>query len=289
MYIQDMIENLNKFWSQRGCVIDQPYDMEMGAGTFHPSTFFKVIDEKPWRCGFVQPSRRPTDGRYGENPNRMQRFYQYQVLIKPSPEASQDIYIESLQALSIKPEEHDVRFIEDNWESPTLGAWGVGWEVWLDGMEITQFTYFQQVAGIDLKPVTLEITYGIERIAMYLQGIDNVYDLQWNENTKYGELYQRNEYEYSKYNFELADTALLFDLFEKHKDEYYRLLGFDIPRAAYDQLVKCSHYFNLLDARNAISVSQRQSYIKEIRKMAIKCSRQYLKPGKEETPAQKAQ
>jgi glycyl-tRNA synthetase alpha chain len=206
----------------------------------------------------------------------MQRFYQYQVLIKPSPEESQKIYLESLKALSIDPSEHDIRFVEDNWESPTLGAWGVGWEVWLDGMEITQFTYFQQVAGIELKPVTLEITYGIERIAMYLQNVENVYDLMWNENTTYGDLYKRNEIEYSKYNFEIADTDLLFNLFDLHKKEFNNLIENDLPIPAYDQLVKCAHYFNLLDARNAISVSQRQGFIKEIRRLAIKCAKLYL-------------
>ncbi|HOO32688.1 MAG TPA: glycine--tRNA ligase subunit alpha [Thermotogota bacterium] len=276
MFIQDMIKNLNEFWSKRGCFIEQPYDMEMGAGTYHPSTFFRVLDDKPWNCAFIQPSRRPTDGRYGENPNRMQRFHQYQVLIKPSPEESQKIYLESLKALLIDPTEHDIRFVEDNWESPTLGAWGVGWEVWLDGMEITQFTYFQQVAGIELKPVTLEITYGIERIAMYLQNKENVYDLLWNENTTYGELYKRNEIEYSKYNFEIANTDLLFNLFDLHKKEFTNLIENDLPVPAYDQLVKCAHYFNLLDARNAISVSQRQGYIKEIRRLAINCAKSYL-------------
>lgn len=271
-----MIKQLNNFWSDYGCIIDQPYDMEMGAGTFHPSTVFRVLGSKPWNCAFVQPCRRPADGRYGDNPNRMQKFYQYQVLLKPSPENPQELYLNSLRSLNIDPSKHDIRFVEDNWESPTLGAWGVGWEVWLDGMEITQFTYFQQVAGIDLKPVTLEITYGVERIVTYLQGVDSVYDLYWNKNTKYGELYKENERQFSAYNFEYADTSMLFRLFEMHQDEFNRLMEFFLPKPAFDQLIKCSHYFNLLDARNAISVTRRQGYIGNIRKMAKSCAQMYL-------------
>lgn len=276
MYLQDMIKKLNDFWADYGCIIDQPYDMEMGAGTFHPSTVFGVLGSKPWNCAFIQPCRRPADGRYGENPNRMQKFYQYQVLLKPSPENPQELYLDSLRALNIDPSKHDIRFVEDNWESPTLGAWGVGWEVWLDGMEITQFTYFQQIAGIDLKPITLEITYGVERIVTYLQGVDSVYDLYWNKNTKYGELYKENEKQFSAYNFEFADTDMLFKLFEMHQNEFNRLLAANLPKPAFDQLIKCSHNFNLLDARNAISVSRRQGFINSIRKMAKACAKLYL-------------
>ncbi|HNW46920.1 MAG TPA: glycine--tRNA ligase subunit alpha [Thermotogota bacterium] len=276
MYLQDMIRNLDAFWASKGCSILQPYDMEMGAGTYHTATILGALGPKPWRCAFVQPSRRPTDGRYGENPNRMQRFLQYQVILKPSPEESQNLYLESLRALSIRPEEHDIRFVEDNWESPTLGAWGIGWEVWLDGMEITQFTYFQQIAGIDVKPIPLEITYGIERIVMYLQGIDNVYDLKWNEEMTYRELYHQNEVEFSRYNFEKADTDMLFRLFDMHAKECERLIADKLVRPAYEQMVKCAHTFNLLDARNAISVTQRQAYIGAIRNMTKACAKVYL-------------
>lgn len=276
MYLQDMIRNLDAFWASKGCSILQPYDMEMGAGTYHTATILGALGPKPWRCAFVQPSRRPTDGRYGENPNRMQRFLQYQVILKPSPEESQNLYLESLRALSIRPEEHDIRFVEDNWESPTLGAWGIGWEVWLDGMEITQFTYFQQIAGFDVKPIPLEITYGIERIVMYLQGIDNVYDLKWNEEMTYRELYHQNEVEFSRYNFEKADTDMLFRLFDMHAKECERLIADKLVRPAYEQMVKCAHTFNLLDARNAISVTQRQTYIGAIRNMTKACAKVYL-------------
>ncbi len=276
MYLQDMIRNLDAFWASKGCSIVQPSDMEMGAGTYHTATILGALGPKPWRCAFVQPSRRPTDGRYGENPNRMQRFLQYQVILKPSPEESQNLYLESLRALSIRPEEHDIRFVEDNWESPTLGAWGIGWEVWLDGMEITQFTYFQQIAGIDVKPIPLEITYGIERIVMYLQGIDNVYDLKWNEEMTYRELYHQNEVEFSRYNFEKADTDMLFRLFDMHAKECERLIADKLVRPAYEQMVKCAHTFNLLDARNAISVTQRQAYIGAIRNMTKACAKVYL-------------
>ena len=276
MYLQDMIRNLDAFWASKGCSILQPYDMEMGAGTYHTATILGALGPKPWRCAFVQPSRRPTDGRYGENPNRMQRFLQYQVILKPSPEESQNLYLESLRALSIRPEEHDIRFVEDNWESPTLGAWGIGWEVWLDGMEITQFTYFQQIAGIDVKPIPLEITYGIERIVMYLQGIDNVYDLKWNEEMTYRELYHQNEVEFSRYNFEKADTDMLFRLFDMHAKECERLIADKLVRPAYEQMVKCANTLNLLDARNAISVTQRQAYIGAIRNMTKACAKVYL-------------
>ncbi|MDK2886736.1 MAG: glycyl-tRNA synthetase alpha chain [Thermosipho sp. (in: thermotogales)] len=276
MYLQEIIRKLDDFWSSFGCFIDLPYDMEMGAGTFHTSTFFGVLRKRDWKVAFVQPSRRPTDGRYGENPNRMQRFLQYQVIIKPNPENSQEIYLESLKALGIDPKEHDIRFVEDNWESPSLGAWGVGWEVWLDGMEITQFTYFQQVGGISLKQIPLEITYGLERIAMYLQGVESVFEVMWNENVKYGELFLENERQFSKYNFEEANTEKLFQLYEIYRDEFKNLINKELFLPAYEQLIKCSHTFNLLDARNAISVAQRQDYIRDIRSMATLCAKKFL-------------
>ncbi|MGC9795730.1 glycine--tRNA ligase subunit alpha [Fervidobacterium riparium] len=276
MYLQDVIKTLDEFWAKQGCFIEQPYDMEMGAGTFHTSTFFGVFRNRQWNVAFVQPSRRPTDGRYGENPNRMQRFYQYQVILKPHPEKSQELYIESLKALGINPKEHDIRFVEDNWESPTLGAWGIGWEVWLDGMEITQFTYFQQVGGISLKEIPLEITYGVERIAMYLQGVDNVYDVMWNKDVKYGELFKENERQFSIYNFEEADTDSLFTLYDIYRKQFDKLIEKGLVFPAYEQLLKCSHTFNLLDARNAISVAQRQTFIRDIRTMASKCAKMYV-------------
>jgi len=276
VYLQDVIKTLDEFWAKQGCFIEQPYDMEMGAGTFHTSTFFGVFRNRPWNVAFVQPSRRPTDGRYGENPNRMQRFYQYQVILKPHPEKSQELYLESLKALGINPKEHDIRFVEDNWESPTLGAWGIGWEVWLDGMEITQFTYFQQVGGISLKEIPLEITYGVERIAMYLQGVDNVYDVMWNKDVKYGELFKENERQFSIYNFEEADTDSLFTLYDIYRKQFDKLIEKSLVFPAYEQLLKCSHTFNLLDARNAISVAQRQTFIRDIRTMASKCAKMYV-------------
>lgn len=282
MYLQDVIKTLDEFWASQGCFIEQPYDIEMGAGTFHTSTFFGVLRKRPWNVAFVQPSRRPTDGRYGENPNRMQRFFQYQVIMKPHPERSQEVYLESLRALGIKPEEHDIRFVEDNWESPTLGAWGIGWEVWLDGMEITQFTYFQQVGGLNLKEIPLEITYGVERIAMYLQGVDNVFDVMWNKDIKYGELFKENERQFSVYNFEKANTERLFKMYEMYKAEFEELITLGLLFPAYEQLLKCSHTFNLLDARNAISVAQRQSFIREIRNMATRCAKLFLELEGEE-------
>ena len=284
MYLQDVIFKLQQFWSNNGCFIDQPYDMEMGAGTFHPSTFFGVLRESPWKVAFVQPSRRPTDGRYGENPNRLQRYFQLQVIIKPSPKDSQDIYIKSLEYLGIDPKEHDIRFVEDNWESPTLGAWGVGWEVWLDGMEITQFTYFQQVGGIPLKEIPLEITYGIERIAMFLQGVDNVFDIKWNENLRYGDVFLENERQQSIYNFEEADVETLFRHFEDHYKEFERLAEKELYLPAYEKIIKASHVFNLLDARNAISVSQRQEYIRRIRSMSRRVAKIFK--GREEGVSQ---
>jgi len=250
--------------------------MEMGAGTYHPSTFFRSLGKDPIKIAYIQPSRRPTDGRYGENPNRMQRFYQYQVLIKPSPENIQEIYLESLKEIGINPQEHDIRFVEDNWESPTLGAWGVGWEVWLDGMEITQFTYFQQMGGIDVSPVSVEITYGIERISMYLQDIENVYDTYWNDEVKYERLYKENERQFSVFNFDEADIEMLKNLYNIYQKEFYRLIDKKLYLPAYDFLIKTSHSFNLLDARNAISVNERQKYILDIRNMSRKCAETYV-------------
>lgn len=280
MYLQDLIARLNDYWAKQGCVIDQPYDMEVGAGTFHPSTFFRVLGNEAWRVAFVQPCRRPTDGRYGENPYRMQRYFQYQVIVKPSPKESQQLFIDSLVHLGIDPKIHELRFVEDNWESPTLGAWGVGWEVWLDGMEITQFTYFQQMAGFDLPSVPLEITYGLERIAMFLQNVENLFEVRWNEHITYGEVFRENEYQFSVYNFEVADTQMLFDLFDKYYRECERLLERDLYLPAYDFVMKCSHTFNLLDARNAISQVQRQSFIGKIRKLAKRCAEVYLEHQK---------
>ena len=276
-YFQDVIIRLQEFWAKKGCLIYQPYDIEVGAGTFNPATFLRCLGPEPWNVAYVEPSRRPTDGRYGENPNRLQHYYQFQVILKPSPEDIQDIYIDSLKYLGIDPLKHDIRFVEDDWESPTLGAWGLGWEVWLDGMEITQFTYFQQAGGIDLKPVSGEITYGLERIAMYLQGVDSVFDLKWNENITYGDVYHRNEVEGSKYNFEMADTDMLFKLFDMYEKECKRTAENDLPLPAYDYCLKCSHTFNLLDARNAISVTERTGYIARVRNLAKMCAEQYLK------------
>lgn len=276
MNIQDLIFKLNDFWASRGAIIEQPYDMEMGAGTFHPSTFFTVLNQSDAKYAFIQPCRRPTDGRYGENPNRMQRYFQYQVVILPSPEDSQEVYLDSLKVLGLGVKDHDVRFVEDNWESPTLGAWGIGWEVWLDGMEITQFTYFQQFGGVELKRTPLEITYGIERIAMYLQGVENVYEVKWSDDVTYGDLYFENERQFSEYNFEVANIPVLFELFEKYSNEFEKLIEKGLYRPAYDQIIKSSHVFNLLDARGAIAVSRRQNYIGRIRNMSKKCAKAYL-------------
>jgi len=268
MIFQEIITNLNKYWQEQGCILLQPYDMEVGAGTFHPATFLLSLGPEPWRVAYVQPSRRPTDGRYGENPNRLQHYYQYQVILKPSPDDIQDLYLHSLANFNLNLAEHDIRFVEDDWESPTLGAWGLGWEVWLDGMEITQFTYFQQVGGVDVNPISVEITYGLERIAMYLQGIDNVYDLKWNDHVRYGAIHHRDEVEFSRYNFEAADVETLKQLFSLHYKEGLRLLEQGLVLPAYDQCLKCSHYFNLLDARSAISVSERTAYIGRVRELA---------------------
>ncbi|MFO7310733.1 MAG: glycine--tRNA ligase subunit alpha [Bacillota bacterium] len=276
MNFQEMIFALENYWARQGCVILQPYDMEVGAGTMHPATFLRVLGPEPWNTAYVQPSRRPTDGRYGENPNRLQHYYQYQVIMKPSPEDIQDIYLNSLRAIGIDPDRHDVRFVEDDWESPTLGAWGLGWEVWLDGMEITQFTYFQQCGGIDLKPISVEITYGLERLAMYLQGVDNVFDIVWVDGVTYGDVYHQNEVEQSRYNFEAADTSLLFQLFESHEREAGRLVAEGLVLPAYDQVLKCSHVFNLLDARGAISVTERTKYIARVRHLARQVAERYV-------------
>jgi len=274
---QDLILSLQNYWAKQGCIIQQPYDIEKGAGTFNPATFLRALGPEPWKVAYVEPSRRPTDGRYGENPNRLQHYYQFQVILKPSPQNIQDLYLDSLKSFGLDPNAHDIRFVEDDWESPTLGAWGLGWEVWLDGMEITQFTYFQQCGGIDLKPISGEITYGCERIAMYLQGVDNVYDLEWVDGIKYGDVHHQTEVEFSHYNFEEADTGMLFKLFEMYEQECQRLAAKDLVFPAYDFVLKGSHAFNLLDARSAISVTERASYIGRVRNMAKLCAEGYVK------------
>jgi len=269
---QGLILALQEYWAEQGCVIIQPLDMEVGAGTFHPSTFLRAIGPEPWNAAYVQPSRRPTDGRYGENPNRLQHYYQFQVILKPSPANIQELYLGSLKMLGIDPLEHDIRFVEDNWESPTLGAWGLGWEVWLNGMEVTQFTYFQQVGGLACSPVSGEITYGLERIAMYLQGVNSVYDLTWADGpfgkVSYGNVYHQNEVEQSTYNFEHADVPSLFTWFDNCEREAKRLIELGLPLPAYEQVLKASHTFNLLDARKAISVTERQRFILRVRTLA---------------------
>ena len=277
MYFQDIIISLQTYWAKNGCVIYQPYDMEKGAGTFNPATFLRVLGPEPWRVAYVEPSRRPSDGRYGENPNRLQHYYQFQVILKPSPDDIQDIYLDSLKKLGIDPLKHDIRFVEDDWESPTLGAWGLGWEVWLDGMEITQFTYFQQAGGIELKPVSGELTYGIERIAMYLQGVDSIFDIEWTKGIKYGNIHHRDEVEFSFYNFQDADTDMLFKLFDMYENEAIRLIEKDLVLPAYDYCLKTSHTFNLLDARGAISVAERTRFIGRVRDIARGCAEGYLK------------
>jgi len=273
---QDLILSLQTYWAKQGCVIQQPYDIEKGAGTFNPATFLRALGPEPWKVAYVEPSRRPTDGRYGENPNRLQHYYQFQVILKPSPQNIQDLYLDSLKSFGIDPNAHDIRFVEDDWESPTLGAWGLGWEVWLDGMEITQFTYFQQCGGIDLHPVSGEITYGIERIAMYIQGVDNVYDLEWVDGIKYGDIHHQTEVEFSHYNFEEADTDMLFKLFDMYEKECIRLTEKELIFPAYDFVLKGSHAFNLLDARSAISVTERASYIGRVRTMSKLCAEGYV-------------
>ncbi|ABK43951.1 glycyl-tRNA synthetase alpha chain [Magnetococcus marinus MC-1] len=273
---QDLILSLQNYWANQGCVLHQPYDMEMGAGTFHPATFLRVLGPEPWNTAYVQPSRRPTDGRYGENPNRLQHYFQFQVILKPSPPNIQQLYLDSLTRIGIDARQHDIRFVEDDWESPTLGAWGLGWEVWLDGMEVTQFTYFQQVGGIDLKPVAGELTYGLERLCMYIQGVENVYQLDYNGKLSYGDVYQQNEVDYSTYNFTQADTQMLFTLFTTHEQEALRLVQEELPVPAYDHVIKSSHYFNLLDARGAISVTERARYIGRVRNLAKNVAEGYV-------------
>jgi glycyl-tRNA synthetase alpha chain len=266
---QELILTLQRYWAAQGCAILQPYDMEVGAGTFHPATTLRALGPDPWRAAYVQPSRRPSDGRYGENPNRLQHYYQFQVILKPSPADSQELYLKSLYALGIDPARHDIRFAEDDWESPTLGAWGLGWEVWCDGMEVSQFTYFQQVGGFDCDPVAVELTYGLERLAMYVQGVENVYDLDYNgAGLSYGDVFLRNEREFSAYNFEHADTATLFRHFDDAEAECRKLLDAGLALPAYDQCIKASHTFNLLDARGVISVTERQAYILRVRELA---------------------
>ena len=277
---QDLILRLQKFWGEQGCVILQPLDMEVGAGTFHPATFLRSLGPENWNAAYVQPSRRPTDGRYGENPNRLQHYYQFQVVMKPNPANFQELYLQSLDALGIDPLVHDIRFVEDNWESPTLGAWGLGWEVWLNGMEVTQFTYFQQAGGIECFPVTGEITYGLERIAMYIQGVDSVYDLVWANGPQgpvtYGDVFHQNEVEQSRYNFEEADTDYLFAQFDQCEKEALRLVELALPLPAYEMVMKASHTFNLLDARHAISVTERQRFILRVRTIARGCAQAYF-------------
>jgi glycyl-tRNA synthetase alpha chain len=288
----ELLLKLQQFWAEQGCNIVQPYEIPAGAGTFHPATLLRSLDSKPWSAAYVAPSRRPTDGRYGENPNRLGAYYQFQALIKPSPDNIQELYLKSLEYLGLNLQEHDIRFVEDNWESPTLGAWGLGWEVWLDGMEVTQFTYFQQVGGFPCDPVAVEITYGTERLAMYLQNKDSVYDIVWSENehgvTTYGDVHKRSEYEFSKYNFEVADTDMLFQHFDDYAHECKRCLEEKLPLPAYDYCLLASHTFNTLDARKAISVTERQNYILKVRELAKGCAEVYresLKEVKDETTA----
>ena len=276
MTFQELILALQNFWANHGCIIQQPYDTEKGAGTFHPATFLRALGPEPWNVAYVEPSRRPTDGRYGENPNRLQHYYQFQVILKPSPMNIQELYLDSLKSFGIDPAKHDIRFVEDDWESPTLGAWGLGWEVWLDGMEITQFTYFQQCGGIDLKPIPGELTYGIERIAMYIQGVDNVYDLDWGGGIKYGDVHHQTEVEFSTYNFEEADTGMMLQLFDMFEKECIRLAEKALVFPAYDYVLKCSHAFNMLDARGAISVTERAHYIGRVRNLSRLCAEAYV-------------
>jgi len=276
MTFQEIILKLQNYWADYGCVIWQPYDLEKGAGTFNPATFLRALGPEPWKCAYVEPSRRPTDGRYGENPNRLQHYYQFQVIIKPAPEDSQDIYLNSLRFLGIDLVKHDVRFVEDDWESPTLGATGLGWEVWLDGMEVTQFTYFQQAGGLELEPITLELTYGLERIAMFIQAKESVFDLEWVKGCSYGDIHRQDEVQFSTYNFKVADTAMLFQLFDTYEKECQRLLKEDLVLPAYDYVLKCSHTFNLLDARGAIGVTQRTGYIGRVRNLARRCAENYV-------------
>ena len=273
---QEMINILSKYWEKNGCVILTPYPGEVGAGTFNPATFLKVLKESEWKAGYVEVSKRPKDGRYAENPNRLQMYHQYQVILKPPPKTPQELYLRSLYKLGINPLKSDIRFVEDDWESPTLGAWGLGWEVWLDGLEITQFTYFQQVGGIDIEPIAVELTYGLERIAMYLQKVDNVFDIRWSEDVKWGDIFKKSEYEFSVFNFEEADTDFYRDMFKKFERDVRRLLQRNLIYPAYDYLIKSSHIFNILDARGVMSVSERQDYILRIRKMAHRIALRYI-------------
>lgn len=277
MNVQEMILTLQSFWAKQNCIIMQPYDVETGAGTMNPATFLRSIGPEPWNVAYVEPSRRPVDGRYGENPNRLYQHHQFQVIMKPSPINIQEIYLESLKQLGIDPLEHDIRFVEDNWESPTLGAWGLGWEVWLDGMEITQFTYFQQVGSLDANPVAVEITYGIERLASYIQDKENVFDLEWVDGVTYGDIFLQPEYEHSKYTFEISDSKMLFELFNTYEKEAKRALEEELVFPAYDYVLKCSHVFNQLEARGAISVTERTGYIARVRYLARACAQVYLK------------
>ena len=273
---QEVILTLEKYWGEKGCIIQQPYDVEKGAGTMNPATFLRALGPEPWNVAYVEPSRRPTDGRYGENPNRLQHYYQYQVILKPSPDDVLELYLESLRRLGIEPEKHDIRLVEDNWESPTLGAWGLGWEVWLDGMEVTQFTYFQQCGGFDCYPVCAEITYGIERLAMYIQNKESVFDIEWIEGISYGDVHHQGEVDYSHYNFTVADVETLLTMFRLSEQEAFRTLEKGLVQPAYDYVLKCSHLFNLLDARGAISVTERTSYIGRIRNLARTAAKGYL-------------
>jgi glycyl-tRNA synthetase alpha chain len=277
MFFQDMIMALQAYWMGRGCILTQPYDVEVGAGTFNPSTFLRALGPEPWQGAYVEPSRRPADGRYAENPNRLHQHTQFQVIIKPSPDDIQDVYLDSLVALGINPSRHDVRFVEDDWESPTLGAWGLGWEVWLDGMEITQFTYFQQVGSIDCRPVSVELTYGMERLAMYVQEVDNVFDVKWNAQLTYGDVQRQAEVEWSVYSFELADADLVFKLFDSSEADARRLIAADLVLPAYDCVLKCSHFFNILDARGVISVTERTGFIARVRELARGVAAAYVR------------
>ncbi len=273
---QQMVSSLNEFWAGQGCVIRFPYDIEKGAATMSPATFLGVLGDKPWNVAYIDPVRRPTDGRYGQNPNRLFHYFQYQVIMKPSPLDIQDIYLDSLRAVGIEPKNHDVRFVEDNWESPTLGAWGTGWEVWAEGMEITQFTYFQECGGYPCKPISCEITYGLERISMFIQNVDSVYKIKWNDTVKYGDIYLRQEQEHSRYNFECANIESLIAMFGLFEKEATEMISRNLVLPAYDYILKCSHVFNILDARGAISVTERMGYILRIRKLARACARQYM-------------
>jgi len=281
MNFQDIILSLQNFWAKQNCLIVQPYDVEKGAGTMNPMTFLRSIGPEPWNVAYVEPSRRPADGRYGENPNRLYQHHQFQVIMKPSPDNIQELYLDSLRGLGIDPLQHDIRFVEDNWESPTLGAWGLGWEVWLDGMEITQFTYFQQVGGIDCNPVAVEITYGLERLASYIQDKENVFDLEWVNGFTYGDVYKQAEYEHSKYTFEVSDARMLFDLFSTYETEAKRCMEQKLVLPAYDYVLKCSHTFNLLDARGAISVTERTGYIARVRNLAREVAQTYYQVREE--------